>query len=150
MHFSTVFTVFMLKMMILIVYDRTFYPRWAVWKLIVILHWRIMFCLYWQMDWWLFHREFLRRKLASELRRSIWTHACFDAGFERMERPTVIKEYIVRSLLLAPCSLLLAPCSLLLAPCYLLLATRCLLLATCSLLLATCCLLLVPCSWLVS
>lgn len=50
-----------------VVYDRTFYPR-----------------------------EFLRRKLASELRSSIWQCACFDGEFERMERPTVIKEYIVR------------------------------------------------------
>lgn len=50
-----------------VVHDRTFYPR-----------------------------EFLRRKLASELRSSIWQCACFDSELERMERPTVIKEYIVR------------------------------------------------------
>ena len=50
-----------------VVYDRTFYPR-----------------------------EFLRMKLASELRGEIWKRAGFDQHFEQMERPTVIKEYLVR------------------------------------------------------
>eukprot|EP01048_Picozoa_sp_COSAG05_P001872 COSAG05_NODE_68_length_22188_cov_8.265019_4_plen_1086_part_00 len=49
------------------IYNRTFYPR-----------------------------EFLRVHLATALRRQIWDRSWFDLEFERMERPSVVKEYLVR------------------------------------------------------